>query len=81
MNIRDILKLNEMDFYIFGEKSDLSYMAEPEITGKINFKKTGVMFSCPDCLDSEIFNQPEISALDIAKAKIPLHVFDVVIYP
>ncbi len=81
MPVRDILKLNEMDFYIYGIKSELAFMVKPEVTGKIDFKKTAIMFSCNNCFDNEIFDQGEVSALDVAKANLPLRIFDIIIYP
>lgn len=81
MSLRDVLRLNEMDFTIYGSKSDMGFMVKPEESGKIDFKKMGLMFRCPNCFDNEIFNQKEISALDIAKANLPLKVFDIIIYP
>ena len=39
------------------------------------------MLSCSDCYGNEILDQPEVSALDIAKAHLPLRVFDIIIYP
>ena len=81
MPLRELLRLNKMDFYIYGNKSDLAFMVKPEQNGKINFKKTGLMLSCNNCYDNEIFDQREISALDIAKANLPMRVFDVIIYP
>jgi hypothetical protein len=81
MPIRDLLRLNEMDFDIYGNKSDLALMVKPGGNGKINFKKTAIMLSCSDCYNNEIFDQPEVSALDVAKAHLPLRVFDIIIYP
>ena len=81
MPLRELLRLNEMDFYVYGNKSDLAFMVKPAENGKINFRKTGLMLSCNNCYDNAIFNQPEISALDIAKANLPMRVFDVIIYP
>jgi sorbitol-specific phosphotransferase system component IIA len=81
MPIKDLLRLNEMDFYVYGNKSDLAFMAKPGETGKINFKKTAIMFSCSDCYGNEIMDQTEISALDIAKAHLSMRVFDIIIYP
>lgn len=81
MSLRDVLRLNEMDFTIYGSKSDMGFMVKPEESGKIDFKKMGLMFRCPNCFDNEIFDQKEISALDIAKANLPLKVFDIIIYP
>jgi hypothetical protein len=81
MPLRDILRLNEMDFNIYGNKSELAFMIKPGGNGKINFKKTAIMFSCSDCYGNEILEQPEVSALDIAKAHLPLRVFDIILYP
>jgi hypothetical protein len=81
MFIRDILRINEMDFYIYGNKSELAFMVKPGGEGKINFKKTAIMLNCSDCYDNKIFDQTEVSALDIAKAHLPLRVFDIIIYP
>jgi hypothetical protein len=81
MSLKDLLRLNEMNFYIYGNKSTLAFMVKPEETGKINFRKTGIMLSCNDCYDNKIFNQPEISALDVAKANLPMRVFDIILYP
>lgn len=81
MDLKEVLRLNENDFIIYGNKSDLAFMAKPEEKGKINFKKTAIMFSCKDCYDNKIFDQREISALAIVKKNLPLTVFDIIIYP
>ena len=81
MALKDVLRLNEMDFYIYGNKSDLAFMVNHSENGKINFKRTAIMFSCSNCYDNKIFDQSEISALDIAKANLPLRVVDIIIYP
>jgi len=80
MALKELLKINEIDFNIYGNKSELAFLVKPTEDGKINFKKTAVMLSCPRCFDDKIFNQKEVSALDIAKANLPMRVFDVVIY-
>lgn len=81
MAVRDVLKLNGADFYVYGNKSDLAFMVKPADNGKIDFKKTAIMFRCDNCYDNPIFDQYEVSALDIAKANLPLKVFDIIIYP
>ena len=81
MDLRDVLRLNEADFDIYGTKSDFAFMVNPDSKGKINFKKTALMFNCRDCSDASIFDQADISALDIVKSKLPMHVFDIIIYP
>ena len=81
MAIKELLKINEMDFDIYGNESDLAFMVKPGTSGKIDFKKTAVMLTCSDCFDDKIFRQKEVSALDIAKANLPVRVNDVIIYP
>ncbi|MGI8581958.1 MAG: hypothetical protein ACR2KX_07175 [Chitinophagaceae bacterium] len=80
MALKDLLKINEMDFDIYGNKSELAFLAKPNEYGKIDFRKTAVMLSCHECVDNKIFNQKVVSALDIAKANLSMRVFDVVIY-
>lgn len=80
MALKDLLKINEMDFDIYGNKSELAFIVKPNGEGKIDFKKTAVMLSCHDCFDNKIFDQKLVSALDVAKANLPMRVFDVVIY-
>ncbi|MEP6952079.1 MAG: hypothetical protein ABI863_22505 [Ginsengibacter sp.] len=79
MAIKDLLKINELDFDIYGNESELAFMVKPGESGKIDFKQTTVMLSC-DCDGNKMFNQHVVSALDIAKANIPMHVYDVIIY-
>ena len=81
MAIRDLLKINEMDFDIYGNQSELAFMAKPTENGKIDFSKTAVMFTCSDCFDDKIFRQKIVSALDVAKANLPMRINDVIIYP
>ena len=80
MPLKELLKINETDFDIYGNKSELSFLAKPGTEGKVDFKKTAVMFSCHECYDNKIFNQQLVSALAVAKANLPLRVFDVVVY-
>lgn len=81
MDIKELLRLNQMDFNIYGNGSDLAFMVKPAENGKIDFKKTAVMLSCNSCEDIKMFNQKEISALDVAKKDLPMYVNDVILYP
>ncbi len=81
MDLKELLRLNEMDFNIYGNKSDLAFMVKPGENGRIDFTKTGVMLSCDNCDDIKMFNQKEVSALAVAKKDLPMYVSDVVIYP
>ncbi len=80
MALKDLLKINEVDFDIYGNRSELAFLIKPNDQGKINFKKTAVMLTCHGCYDDKIFDQKLVSALDVAKANLPVKVFDVVIY-
>ncbi len=81
MDIKELLRLNQVDFDIYGNKSDLAYMVKPAESGRIDFKKTAVSFSCTTCEDLKIFNQKEVSAIEVAKNDIPMYVNAVILYP
>jgi hypothetical protein len=81
MDIKELLRLNEMDFNIYGNTSELAFMVKPADNGKIDFKKTAVMLSCNNCDDIKMFNQREVSALAVAKKDLPMYITDVIIYP
>lgn len=81
MDLKELLRLNEMDFDIYGNKSEMAFMIKPAQNGKIDFKKTAVMLSCNSCDDIKMFNKQVVSALDVAKQDIPMYVNDIIIYP
>ncbi|MEO7801249.1 MAG: hypothetical protein ABIR81_04580 [Ginsengibacter sp.] len=81
MTIKELLKLNEIDFEIYGNASDLAFMIKPEAAGKIDFKKTAVMLNCNSCDTDRYFNKKFVSALALAKQNLPLYVYDLIIYP
>lgn len=81
MDLKELLKINEADFDIYGNKSELSFLVKPNEYGKVDFKKTAILLSCHQCFDNKIFNTTTVSALDVAKANLPVQVFDIVIYP
>ncbi len=80
MTLKELLKINETDFDIYGNKSELAFLAKGNELCKVDFKKTAVMFSCHECFANKIFNQDAVSALDVAKANLQMRVFDVVVY-
>ncbi len=81
MSIEDLLKLNETDFEIYGNQSELGLMIKPGANGKIDFKNTAVMLSCKNCNNDKFFQKQEVSALAVAKENLPMYVFDIIIYP
>lgn len=81
MSIKELIKLNENDFEVYGNQSDLAYMVKPGSNGKIDFRKTAVMFNCRGCNNDSHFDSPEIRALDIVRQEFPMYVFDIILYP
>jgi hypothetical protein len=81
MDIKDLIRINQADFSVYGGKSELAFMIDPDNDGKIDFKKTAVMLSCDQCEESPVFNQPLVSALDLVKAHLTLKVHDIILYP
>ncbi len=80
-NLRDLLKINENDFKIYGNPSGLAFMIEPTNNGNIDFQKTAFLLTCKGCNTDILFDKPLISALDIVKRELPVSVFDMIIYP
>ncbi|HVZ96101.1 MAG TPA: hypothetical protein VG847_04445 [Chitinophagaceae bacterium] len=81
MDVKELLRLNEVDFDIYGKNSGLAYMVKPGESGKIDFKKTAVSLSCTACDDLKIFNQQEVSAVEVTRNDIPMYINDVILYP
>lgn len=81
MSIQELLKLNENDFQIYGNPSELAFMVKPGEKGNVDFNKTAVMLSCKSCNTDRIFDKLTVRARDIAKENLPMFVFDIIIYP
>ncbi len=81
MSIEELIKLNENDFEIYGNESEMGLMIKPGANGKIDFKQTAVMLSCKNCNNDKFFEKKEVSAFDVAKENLPMYVFDIIIYP
>ena len=81
MSIKELLKLNEMDFHIYGKNADLAFMVVPEQTGNIDFTKTAVILNCNYCNDNIMFNSDMVSGLEVAKSNLPMKVHDIIVYP
>ena len=79
--IKELLRLNENDFEIYGNSSDLAFMVQPAESGNLDFKKTALLLTCKGCNTDALFDSKTISALDIAKKNLPVSVFDIIIYP
>ncbi len=80
MSIRDLLDLNGKDFTFYGEDSEFSMMIEPENSGNIDFKKTGIMLTSLDGSPG-ILRKTKVSATAAIENHIALHVFYIMLTP
>ncbi len=79
--IKELLRLNENDFSVYGNSSEMAFMIAPSGKGNIDFKKTAFLLTCKGCNTDALFDRKTISALDIVKKDLPVSVFDIIIYP
>lgn len=80
MSIRELLRINGKDFKFYGVDSEFSMMVEPENTGNIDFKKTGIMLTSLDGR-APLLKKAKVSAEDIVENRIALHVFYIILTP
>ncbi len=81
MSIKELLKVNEKDFEIYGNQSEMAFMVKSESSGKVDFKKTAIMLSCSNCNDDRLFNKQAVKALDLAEENLPVYVYNIIIFP
>ncbi len=81
MSIRDLLRLNGNDFRFYGVDSEFSLMVEPENTGKLDFKKIGIMLTSIDGTGPALLKKAKISAEEAVENRIALHVFYIMLTP
>ena len=82
MSIRDLLRLNGKDFKFYGVDSEFSMMVEPENTGNIDFKKTGIMLNSLDGNpEPPLLKRTKVSAEHVVENRIALHVFYIMLTP
>ncbi len=80
MSIKELLKLNQKDFEIYGSLSEKAFMIKQENEGKIDFKKVAVMLSCNNCNDDKLLKNSAVKAFDIAEENLPMYVYHIIIY-
>ena len=80
MSIRELLKLNENDFEIYGNKSNKELMIKPGSAEKIDLKKIAIQLNCINCNDDRFLNKETVSALAIAEKNLPMIVQQIVLY-
>lgn len=81
MGIKELLKINEADFEIYGKQSEMALMVKEGSNGKIDFKKMFITLSCSNCNDKKIFNSSFVNAVDLAGENLPVYVYNVIIFP
>ena len=82
MSIRDLLRINGSDFQFYGLDSEFSMMVEPQNTGNIDFKKTGIMLTSLDGTPGPpLLKRAKVSAEHVVENRIALHVFYIMLTP
>jgi len=82
MSIRELLRVNGgNDFKFYGLDSEFSMMVEPENTGNIDFKKTGIMLTSLDGRGPAVLKKAKVSAEEVIENRIALHVFYIMLTP
>jgi hypothetical protein len=79
MSLKELILLNGKDFEFYGDRSDFPLMVDPEKSGEIDFKKTGIMLNCLACNGSALMNRTKVSAEDAVENSLPLYVFNIMI--
>lgn len=80
MGIKELLKLNENDFEVYGIHSELAFMVKPGNNGKVDFKRSAIILSCSNCNDDRLFDKTTIRALDIAGKNLPVYVYYIILF-
>lgn len=80
MSVKELLKLNQKDFEIYGSRSEKAFMIKQENSGKIDFKKIAVMMSCNNCNDDRLLKNSAVKAQDIADDNLPMYVYHIILY-
>lgn len=82
MGLRQLLQLNQEDFQFYGRNSELSFMVEPNNTGRVDFKKVGIMLNCLECSsNTRLLENTKVSAADAIDNSLSLNVFYIMITP
>jgi hypothetical protein len=81
MSLKELIGLNGKDFEFYGDRSDFPLMVDPEKSGDIDFKKTGIMLNCLACNGSPLMNKTKVSAEDAVNNSLPLYVFNIMVSP
>jgi len=80
MGINELLKLNEKDFEIYGNQSEYAFIVKPDNSGKIDFRKFAISFSCNNCNNEKLLNTSYIKATDVLQEMLPMHVTNIIIF-
>ncbi len=80
MSLKELVRLNEADFEIYGSQSEFAFMAKPDTHSKIDFQKTGIMLNCMGCNEENVFRRTSLSAAALVRQDFPMYVYDVVLF-
>ena len=81
MNLRELRKLNGIDFSFYNVRTRYSGMVLPDKSGNIDFKREGVVLACINCSDIEAGDKSMISADEALAEGRNIFVFTIMLYP
>lgn len=81
MRIKDLLKLNVIDFKFYGRSSEYSFMVVPEKTKYIDFTGLGIMLGCFNCNGASLLDAAKVSAEEATRQELALYVSCIMISP
>ena len=81
MTIKELLKLNNNDFEIYGKRSEFAFIIKPEKSGNIDFRKVGITLNCRNCNINKLFDTLVVNAKDVAEENLLVTVNYINIFP
>ena len=81
MNLRELRRLNGMDFSFYTAGSKFSGMVLPVKSGNIDFRKESVVLACMNCNEADTAEKMTLSADEAIAEGKRLFVFTIMLYP
>ncbi len=81
MTVKELLKLNNNDFEIYGKRSEFAFMIKPEKRGNLDFRKAGITLNCLNCGINKLFDVSVVNARNVAEEDLLITVAYINVFP
>lgn len=81
MKVKEVIEMNKNDFDFYGENSEFTFMAVPEKRGIIDFKKTGIVLACLNCVNTPAMSLKKVSAETATDNDLNMYVLSIILIP